>query len=316
MSSLIPQATLATLANSPQPWLVGVSGGGDSTALLHLLIAAGLQNRIHVGTFNHAWSNFGPQSVAFVKSLCEAHSIPFHTATGNGKSETNAEESARTERYTWMKSLCETQSLAGVIVAHNQDDIAESFLMRAGKGSGLSGLAAMRESSHYQGLPILRPLLNTSRAALRDYLIAQNQNWLEDPDNTLAISQRARIRQLLPQLEAVGIRTEALAASAQALAQAEDALHTAALNIPITATNGTVTLARATLINLQPELAARTIARTIHAAVPGTQNTLMVRRSKRIALAERICTEPTGASTLHGAKFVWTESQLTVTPEK
>jgi len=296
------------LSPLPQgPLLVGVSGGGDSMALLHLLLDEGHANRLTVATFNHNWSQFGPQSVAFVQAFCQSHNLPFLTATGQGKPDSNAEAYARTERHTWLQQQA-TNLGASIVLAHTQTDIAESFLMRAGKGSGAGGLAALQPQSFMNGIPYSRPLLTASRQKLRDYLQSLGQTWLEDPDNESGGSQRARIRKLLPLLEEAGVTVHGLAASAQAVAEADAAithtLHRIPLQTPFPLEN----------LRTQPtEIGLRLILELIQAIHP--QESLPVRRSKRGSLLTRLQTEPHGHATLAGVKFSWKNDRLVTQAE-
>lgn len=297
-----------SLSPLPQgPLLVGVSGGGDSMALLHLLLAQGEEPRLTVATFNHNWTPFGPQSTAFVAAFCHTHALPFLTATGGGKPASNAEAFARTERHTWLQQQARSLN-ASIVLAHTQTDIAEGFLLRAGKGSGVGGLAALQPLTEINGLTYSRPLLHTSRQSLRAYLTSLGHTWLEDPDNEAGGSQRARIRKLLPQLEEAGIPAHALAASAQALAEANVALASLASQIPLPNP-----LPLATLTTQPAELALRLIWRLIQAVHP--HQTMPVRRTKRQALLARLHTEVQGHATLSGVKFSWHNGQLTTTAE-
>lgn len=296
------------LSPLPQgPLLVGVSGGGDSIALLRLLLDGGHANRLTVATFNHNWSQFGPQSVAFVQAFCEAHNLPFLTATGQGKPISNAEAFARTERHTWLQQQAHNLG-ASVVLAHTQTDIAESFLMRAGKGSGAGGLAALQPQSVMNGTTYARPLLNATRQHLREYLHYLGQTWLEDPDNESGGNQRARIRKLLPLLEDAGVTVHGLAASAQAVAEADAALSHTLYQIPL---QNPFPLEH---LRTQPtEVGLRLILKLIQAIHP--QESLPVRRSKRHSLLIRLQTERHGHATLSGVKFSWKNGQLVTQAE-
>lgn len=297
-----------TLSPLPEgPLLLGISGGGDSMALLHLLLAQGQGPRLTVATFNHNWSQFGPQSTAFVQAFCQSQNLPFLTATGTGKPATNAESHARTERHAWLQAQAQTLG-ASIVLAHTQTDVAESFLMRAGKGSGVGGLAALQPQSSLNGVLYSRPLLHASRQQLRDYLTTHGHTWLEDPDNQAGGSQRARIRQLLPLLEAAGITAHGLAASAAAAAEANSALTHTLHQIPLA---NPLSLE---LFRTQPtEISLRLILQLIQSIHP--HQPLPVRRSKRQNLLMRLQTEPHGHATLSGVKFSWQNGHLTTQPE-
>ncbi len=276
-------------------------------ALLHLLLAQGQAHRLTIATFNHNWSSFGPQSTAFVQAVCQAQNLPFLTATGSGKPPTNAEAFARTERHAWLQQQAQTLG-ANIVLAHTQTDIAEGFLMRAGKGSGAGGLAALQPLSQMNGIAYARPLLGASRQQLREYLTVHGHEWLEDPDNTSGGSQRARIRKLLPLLEDAGITAHGLAASAQAVAEADAALNHTLNHIPL---QNPLSLK---LFRTQPtEIALRLLLKLIQSIHP--QQSLPVRRSKRQNLLTRLQTEPQGHATLSGVKFSWKNGRLITAAE-
>ncbi len=290
-------------------WLVGVSGGGDSVAMLRLLIKSGLKDRIVVGNFDHGWSRFGPESAAFVEELCGALGVAYVGGKGStGKACANSEAIAREERYAWFEGVVKERGLDGVLVAHTRDDVVESFLIRAGKGSGLRGLAGMDAESHWHAMPLLRPLLDAGREGLRTYLRTIGQPWLDDPDNEAGGSQRARVRKLMPQLEAIGIGAEGIAACVAALTDAEAALNAVVQNFEIHKTaKGGLELELAALQGVGLEIGVRILARMMETLLPFS---MVVRRGKRVALLARLQTEEQGHATLGGLKFEWKDNVL------
>jgi len=279
-------------------WLVAVSGGGDSVALLRMLG----EGPWVVGYFNHQWGEFGAQSGVFVRALAQTLGLPFVYGCGNGKAATNAEAAARAERYAWFAKVCAEQELSGVLVAHTRTDVAEGFLMRAGKGGSARGLAALAADGMVDGVRVVRPLLAAGREELRDYLRALGQDWLEDPDNDALGSQRARVRALLPKLAEVGIGEEGLAAAAASLREADEALDAWVDGVDIALGSGWVAVEREALVNLPAEIAVRVLARLMEAA---GHTGMMVRRSKRMALWQRICQGEAGVATLGEVRVEW-----------
>ncbi|RYG60312.1 MAG: tRNA lysidine(34) synthetase TilS [Alphaproteobacteria bacterium] len=290
-------------------WLVGVSGGGDSVALLRLMIKTGLKDRMVVANFDHGWSRFGPESAEFVEKLCAKLDVPYVSGRGQtGKACANSEAVARDERYAWFESTVKAHGLDGVLVAHTRDDVVESFLIRAGKGSGLRGLAGMDAESHWHGMPLVRPLLDAGREGLRTYLRTMGQDWLDDPDNESGGSQRARVRKLMPQLEAIGIGAEGIAACVHALTDAEAALNAMVAQYEIKqAAKGGLELELAALQGVGVEIGVRVLARLMETLLPYT---MVVRRSKRAALLVRLQSEGQGHATLGGLKFEWKQGVL------
>jgi tRNA(Ile)-lysidine synthase len=100
-------------------------------------------------------------------------------------------------RLALFRRVVAEHGLNGVMLAHHRDDVAETVLHRLIRGSGYSGLTGMAALSVIDGLQIGRPLLKTSRAALREFLNARNQSWREDASNDSDDYLRNRLRKVL-----------------------------------------------------------------------------------------------------------------------
>jgi tRNA(Ile)-lysidine synthase len=217
------------------PILVGLSGGLDSTVLLHLLAqqselrANGLR-AIHVHHCLHpdadAWA-------AHCEAFCESLDVPLtivrvdvDRASGLG-----LEGASRAARHAAFENeLREGETLA---LAHHRDDQAETFLLRALRGSGPGGLGAMRAWRASGRGWLWRPLLAQPRDALRDYATKHGLRWIEDPSNADERFDRNFLRQRVmpllrerwPQADAAFARSASLSAeSADALARIDDAV--------------------------------------------------------------------------------------------
>ena len=182
-------------------WIVGLSGGADSTALLLLLKERGadiLAAHVHHGLRGAE----ADRDLSFCRALCEREEIPFQALfleppPGAGESW------AREARYDALKELAEQTGAEGLITAHHRRDQAETVLMHLLRGSGLRGLCGMREDSRINGLRILRPLLDCDPEELREYLLQRRQSWCVDSTNDENAYFRNRIRnEIMPVLEA------------------------------------------------------------------------------------------------------------------
>ena len=185
---------------------VAVSGGGDSIALLLLLedLRAELGITLLVLHLNHQLR--GADSDAdeqFVAELARARGCELVSARRDVAAEArrlggNVEDAARRLRYEFFAEVAKSGRATRVAVAHTADDQAETVLGRLLRGTGLAGLAGIYPVVG----PVVRPLLDVRRSALRQYLAARGQSWREDASNFDVSRQRARIRhRLLPQLE-------------------------------------------------------------------------------------------------------------------
>lgn len=214
------------------PVLVGFSGGLDSTVLLHLLAHAPARAP---GTLRAVHIHHGLQAAAdgwetHCRTLCLQWNIPLQVIrvevphdSGDG-----LEAAARKARHhAFMQTMQPGEWLA---LAHHLDDQAETFLLRALRGSGIDGLAAMRERRAFGPGNLWRPLLTTPRARLLEHAQHHGLQWIEDPSNQLAHHDRNFLRlQILPLLAArwpqaahAFARSAALAAQTSVLLSAHD----------------------------------------------------------------------------------------------
>jgi tRNA(Ile)-lysidine synthase len=185
---------------------VAVSGGADSVALLRILekLRDDLGITLLVVHFDHQLRGTESEADAdFVAHLARGSGIEFVAARENVARAAeehgwNLEDAARRLRYGFFQRLIEEGRATCIAVAHTADDQAETVLAHLFRGTGLTGLAGIypRVGS------IVRPLLETRREDLREFLRAHGQCWREDTTNCDVRRLRARIReQLLPVLE-------------------------------------------------------------------------------------------------------------------
>lgn len=217
----------------PGPVLAGFSGGLDSTVLLHLLAAdAGVRSRglraIHV---HHGLAAQAGDWLAHCRRRCEALGIPLQVARVDVDREAGLglEAAARQARYrAFEDALGDGELLA---LAHHRDDQAETFLLRALRGSGVDGLRAMPAWRPLGRGWLWRPLLEMPRDALFAHARAAGLDWVEDPGNATGDQDRNHLRlhvmpllhQRWPHAGAMLARSAALAAEAASLLAAGDA---------------------------------------------------------------------------------------------
>ena len=169
---------------SNSPILVGLSGGLDSTVLLHLLAQSPLREAglraIHV---HHGLHPDADAWAAHCETFCESLGVPLVVVRVdvNRASGLGLEGAARESRHSAFKSeLRDGEILA---LAHHRDDQAETFLLRALRGSGIDGLAAMRPWREYERGWLWRPLLDVPRDDLLAYAQHHALRWIDDPSN-------------------------------------------------------------------------------------------------------------------------------------
>ena len=185
---------------------LAVSGGSDSVALLRILHeVSGEQGiRLVVLHFNHGLRGADSEGdEQFVTALAAHLGLPFFSGREDvaGVARTkrwNLEDAGRRLRYRFFADLVAEGRIDRVAVAHTSDDQAETVLARILRGTGPSGLAAIYPVNGH----VIRPLLDTRRVELREYLRDLNQSWREDVSNYDQSRMRSRLRhQILPILE-------------------------------------------------------------------------------------------------------------------
>ncbi len=257
---------------APWPGAAAVSGGGDSLALMLLLAdwarAGGLPPPA-VLIVDHG---LRPDSAAEAKAAARAAGaagLKSHVLVWRGeKPQADVEAAAREARYRLMGEWCRGHGFKALYVAHNLEDLAETFLLRLARGSGLDGLAAMPPLAPFplpgfEDLAVARPLLGVGRSELRDFLAVRGVCWAEDPMNGDPRFARARLRAAWPELEKLGLAPGRIAAAARHLARAREALEAATVQFLTDHSHfedGTMTLDGAALAALPRELGLRVLA--------------------------------------------------------
>ena len=167
---------------------VGLSGGGDSMALTHMLCDWASRNDkiIHALHVDHDLRNESVDEAKQVGAWVENFpNIQFQILKWDHDSpDTALMERARHARYDLMNDYCFQNKINILCIAHHADDQIETFFFRLAKGSGLDGLTGMKAWSDYNdNLKIHRPLLNQSHNDLIEYCRDHNLSWIEDPSN-------------------------------------------------------------------------------------------------------------------------------------
>ncbi|AUJ64573.1 tRNA lysidine(34) synthetase TilS [Aestuarium zhoushanense] len=237
-------------SDHPSHIAVAVSGGGDSVALLHLAYRVATQTgqTLSAVTVDHGLRAESAAEAATVAQFCQTLNIPHTTLHWNGtEAQGNLMAAARDARYQLIGDWAKSNGIGHVMLGHTRDDEAETFLMQLGRGAGVDGLSAMDWRPHRLGIHWGRPLHQSMRSELRDYLTRQGIEWIDDPTNENPKYLRSRIRAAMPQLADLGLTVDAIATSAFNQKMARAALdHYAAkeADTHLTIQNGDVILPR------------------------------------------------------------------------
>ncbi|MEM8556186.1 MAG: tRNA lysidine(34) synthetase TilS [Pseudomonadota bacterium] len=218
------EALASDLKNAPVG--AAVSGGSDSTALMHLAVATLGAERVRVATVNH---HLRPEAAdeaesvaAQAKALGLKHEV-LHWENWDGRG--NLQNAARLARQALLSAWAEKNGLAAVCLGHTKDDQAETVLLRLARGSGVDGLSGMAERRvDREGLVWLRPLLSENRADLRNWLTGKQITWAEDPSNSDPRFDRVRARRLLDLTADLGLDADGLVETAHRMAAARRVL--------------------------------------------------------------------------------------------
>ena len=181
--------------------LVGVSAGADSVALLGLLasIAPRLTLALEVAHFDHALRPESADDARFVAELAGVYGLAFHVS--RWAAPRVGEAPAREARHTFLQSTARERACNAIALAHHLDDQIETAILRIERGSGLRGTGAMAWK-RADNPPVVRPLLDVRRGALRAYLESTGRSWREDASNADTAMARNRIRtEVLPVLD-------------------------------------------------------------------------------------------------------------------
>jgi tRNA(Ile)-lysidine synthase len=213
--------------------LIAVSGGPDSTALAVLAArwrkARGHGPMLGILTVDHGLRPGSNREAEAVGALADAIGLSHATLVWRGaKPTTGVQEAARTARYRLLISQAKARGCGAIALGHTLDDQAETVLFRLSRGSGLTGLSAMRPASRRDGIALLRPLLGVPKARLVATLRAAGVPFVEDPSNVDTRYARARLRVLAPLLAEEGLTPARLALFARRMARADEALERAA----------------------------------------------------------------------------------------
>ena len=194
-------------------YLIGVSGGRDSIALLHWLVNLGY-DRLIVCHLNHQLRGQSSDADArFVQKLAAKYQVGFELGAANvralaRKKKMSLETAAREARYSFFSKAAKRRRCHKIFLAHHADDLVETFLLNLIRGAGLTGLGGMRDVSsrqiHGVDLTILRPLLSIWRSDIDRYVQEYHLRFREDATNKNLAATRNRIRnRIIPYLEKI-----------------------------------------------------------------------------------------------------------------
>ena len=192
-------------------YLIGVSGGRDSVALLHCMVDLSYRKLI-ICHFDHQLRGRSSQAdVRFVEKLAAKYDVDLEIGSADVRAiadnrKMSIETAARETRYSFFAKMAKQRRCPTIFLAHHADDLVETFLINLFRGAGLTGLTAMREISIRRiddvDLTIVRPLLGVWRDQIDKYVQQHRLKFREDASNKNLAPLRNRLRRrVIPYLE-------------------------------------------------------------------------------------------------------------------
>ncbi len=184
--------------------LMAVSGGRDSVCMASVLLKLGYQIAIAHCNFKLRGED-SDKDEQFVKDWAKAHNITcftirFDTLQYASEHKISTQMAARDLRYDWFERLSEEHRFTKVAIAHNSDDVAETFFINLIRGTGLDGLTGIKPMVG----KIIRPLLSVSRTEIDRYIQENEIAYREDISNASVKYLRNKIRHhILPELKTI-----------------------------------------------------------------------------------------------------------------
>ena len=216
---------------------VALSGGLDSVVLLDTVCKSALADKnppeIWAFHIHHGLQKAADEWFIFCEKLAKKYQIQFDFRLlhlGDDAKQGNVEARARTARYEALAELCADHGVQDLLLAHHQNDQAETVLLQLLRGSGVAGLAGMAEARELKhgdtAITLWRPLIAQSKAELEAYAKSNKLKWVEDPSNQNIQYRRNAIRKdIIPRLEKIQPDAIAnLARSANILGQSQTLL--------------------------------------------------------------------------------------------
>ncbi len=172
-------------------WLAAVSAGPDSMALLGMCLEQNMN--IAVAHVNYHHRDQAEEEEAYIRSFCTEHDLECYVLNDPFVYEGNFEGQARTWRYDFFVKMAHEHQCKGILIAHHEDDLLETYLMQDEKNT-IPEYYGLKEGSVYQGVRVMRPLLSYTKKQLQEYCDQKHIRYYIDVTNDDVSLTRNRIR--------------------------------------------------------------------------------------------------------------------------
>lgn len=187
-----------------EPVVIGVSGGPDSMALLHLFVRLqkSLDLRIVCAHVNHNVRKASDSELVFVEKYCAQNNIIFESMKIEDYGDDNFHNEARSIRYHYFGKIVKKYNARYLFTAHHADDLMETILMRIVRGSTLKGYSGFSQIVTMPDYVIIRPLIQVTKQEIYAYLKKNKLEYVIDDSNEKDIYTRNRFRKyIIPQFK-------------------------------------------------------------------------------------------------------------------
>jgi len=171
-----------SLLDKNRKYLVGVSGGVDSMALLDMLVKKAYN--VIVVHYNYHFREDSDLDENLVRSYCQNHHLPFYVRQGDKKEyqKGNFEMLAREKRYAFYKEIGDLNGIDTIILGHHLNDHLETIVMQLQRYN-TKGYLGIKEQSYVKNMHVVRPLLKLKKQQLIDYCTKNHLEYHEDYTN-------------------------------------------------------------------------------------------------------------------------------------
>ena len=188
--------------------VIGVSGGPDSMALLHILLTLQEKEQIPsctllVAHVNHMLRKEADEETAYVEEFCRLHQIPCFVKRAKveelaQKAKMGTEEMGRNIRYQFFEEVRQKEKAQKIVTAHHANDNAETVLMNILRGSGTAGLRGIEPiRKNEKNVVFVRPLLNCTKEEIYEYCKEKKLQPKIDKSNQENVYNRNKVRNIL-----------------------------------------------------------------------------------------------------------------------
>ena len=194
LKAFLSHIQIRALLDPTSTYLLACSGGMDSMCLAELMLKSSIPFEIaHVNFQLRGNESDGDEE--FVHTWATRHGVPFHLKSADARSLADSmgisiQMAARQIRYGFFEEIRFQRNLAGILLAHQEDDQLETIFLNLLRGTGIEGVYGMADRKGW----LIRPLLPFCRSEIRDYMIENQLSWRDDSSNDKADYKRNNLR--------------------------------------------------------------------------------------------------------------------------